>query len=255
MELVFIAIPIYKQAPAASEMRSLDQCIKILHAYPVIFIAPQSLDTQAYEERCRDRVDFKIIRFADQYFENIAGYNRLMLSPSFYKKFLNYKFMLVYQLDAWVFKDELRYWCIQGYDFIGAPHLPAENAEGEMQFLKNYAKFLEVISGIFKITRKVKNVGNGGFSLRKVKTCYWMLRLLKSKVLRWGQNNEDVFFKYWGNLLYPLFKMPGDQTALLFSIEVLPEVSLKQISPAIPFGCHAFEKYDKRNWQRVMEQH
>ena len=31
--------------------------------------------------------------------------------------------MLIYQLDAFVFQDDLAYWCQQNYDYIGAPWL------------------------------------------------------------------------------------------------------------------------------------
>ena len=35
--------------------------------------------------------------------------------------------MLIYQLDAYVFKDELLNWANKGYDYIGAPWLPWKN--------------------------------------------------------------------------------------------------------------------------------
>lgn len=31
---------------------------------------------------------------------------------------------MIYQLDAWVFNDELSSWCSLGYDYIGAPFFP-----------------------------------------------------------------------------------------------------------------------------------
>ncbi len=43
-----------------------------------------------------------------------------MMDNTFYKQFLNYEYILIYQLDAFVFKDELNY-CSQGIDYVGAP--------------------------------------------------------------------------------------------------------------------------------------
>ena len=45
----------------------------------------------------------------------------LMLSPFFYESFLDFKYVLIHQLDVFIFKDELNYWCNQNYDYIGAP--------------------------------------------------------------------------------------------------------------------------------------
>lgn len=88
------------------------------------------------------------IFFHENYFKSIDGYNKLMLSPSFYKAFSNYEYILIYQLDAWVFKDELQHWCNQKYDYIGAP--------------------------IYQ-NNKLIGIGNGGFSLRKVDYCLKVL--------------------------------------------------------------------------------
>ncbi|WP_184544972.1 DUF5672 family protein [Mucilaginibacter sp. FT3.2] len=250
-KLVAVIIPIYKQKPDANELLSLKQCLTILKNYPIIFIAPDKLNAAAYKEAC-EGAPFKLVTFSDFYFDNLAGYNQLMLSPDFYKTFIDYKFILIYQLDAYVFKDELNYWCSQNYDFIGAPHIPHENQENEMQFLKGYSKFINRVNSIFKTKHKVSNVGNGGFSLRKTQTCYLLLKILKGKVKIWGPNNEDGFFKYWGNLFYPFFKLPTDELAIRFSIEESPALSLKKLNGELPFGCHAFEKYEWATWEPLI---
>lgn len=247
-ELIAITIPIYKPTINVAELISLTQCLKILHRHKIIFVAPASLNTIFYENICGGEIKFHIERFADEYFENINGYNKLMLSVHFYKRFLNYKFILIYQLDAFVFKDTLLHWCSQNYDFIGAPHAPYNNVTGEVQFLKNYKKLLKGLKNIFGFNHKICNVGNGGLSLRKTQSFYCLLKILKHKAKKW-RNNEDEFFKYWGNLSYPLFSLPSDETALTFSIEISPKESLKKLNNTLPFGCHAFEKYDWQTWK------
>jgi hypothetical protein len=250
--MVAVIIPIYKLQPDAIELVSLKQCIRVLKNYPIIFIGPFKLNTTVYEDICQDHIPFNLTLFDDDYFSGIEGYNKLMLSPGFYKTFLDYKYILIHQLDAFVFKDELAYWCMKNYDFIGAPNLPREKQANEIQFLKGYSKLLNAANRIFKTNHKISNVGNGGFSLRKTKACYWLLKILKSKTYAWGKNNEDGFFKYWGNLLYPFFSLPADDIALHFSIEHSPQESLKKLNNELPFGCHAFEKHEPEVWEKYI---
>jgi hypothetical protein len=246
--IVAVLIPIYKPVLTHLESLSLKRCFKILSNYPIIFITPYQLNVSEYALLLPGK-NYQVARFENQYFESIDGYNQLMLSPGFYKRFLNYKFILIHQLDAYVFKDELLYWCSQNFDFIGAPHAPEKNLPGEMQFLKNYGRFLKIINKIFKIDHKISYVGNGGLSLRKTLSFYLLLKILKYQVVAWGRYNEDGFFKYWGNIFYPLFKLPADETALKFAIETSPKESLEKLNGRLPFGCHAFEKYSFETWK------
>ena len=85
-----------------------------------------------------------------------------MLSNFFYSAFREYDYMLLYQLDAFVFKNELLYWCNKNYDYIGAPWIASKQT------------LLKKIELQFKSKRKQKRaeiffkVGNGGFSLRRI---------------------------------------------------------------------------------------
>jgi hypothetical protein len=245
---VAVVIPVYKDTLTYFETLSLTRCVKVLAKYPVIFIAPYFLNTNVFTAFLTNK-EPHVVRFDEEHFKSIAGYNKLMLSADFYKRFLNYKFILIYQLDAFVFKDDLTYWCNKNYDYIGAPQAAASNAPGDMQFLKNYSAVINKINTIFGTQHKISNVGNGGLSLRKTRTFYILLKLLKNKVANWGTYNEDVFFRYWGNLLFPLFRLPDDETALRFSVETSPKKSLEKLNYELPFGCHAFEKYDFEVWK------
>ncbi|MDB4926963.1 DUF5672 family protein [Mucilaginibacter sp.] len=243
---VAVIIPIYKKELNYFEIISLKQCFKIFSQYHIIFVAPPDIDFKVYFAICTAK--YQIVHFKTKYFQSIKGYNELMLSADFYKTFLSFKFILIYQLDAFVFKDELIYWCKQNYDFIGAPHPQYDNLNREMQFLKNYSKVLMLLKTKWRINHKISNVGNGGLSLRKTKSFYLLLKILKNKAKNWPYN-EDSFFEYWGNLFYPFFNLPTDDVALRFSIETLPKESLKKLNYDLPFGCHAFEKYDWQTWK------
>ena len=73
--------------------------------------------------------------------------------------------------------------------------------------------------------------------------------MLPGRVKNWGFNNEDGFFKYWGNLLFPFIKLPTEEEALLFSVETEPAEALGKLQHILPFGCHAFRKYDWEAWR------
>jgi hypothetical protein len=95
-------------------------------------------------------------RFPPRFFGSAQAHGRLLLSKRFYEAFLDYEFILIYHLDALVFSDELADWCERGYDYIGAPWLLSPDTP--------------------HIT--AEKVGNGGFSLRRVRS---FLRVLESK--------------------------------------------------------------------------
>ena len=82
---IAVVIPVYKEVLSATEILSLKQCIKILSRYPLVFVKPKSLQLDSYREivQCYD-----VEEFDDIYFKHIVGYNKLMLSLQFYKRFV-----------------------------------------------------------------------------------------------------------------------------------------------------------------------
>jgi hypothetical protein len=140
-----IVIPIYKSDLSDKEKISIMRVFKVLHKYRIIFVAPQSLSLINYK-RYFELYNHQLIRFNDKYFyQDLEGYNDLLLSEDFYKTFSEFRYILIYQPDAYVFRDELMEWCKVGYDYIGAPWL--EDKDGKI---------------------KLNGVGNGGV---KYKTC------------------------------------------------------------------------------------
>jgi hypothetical protein len=71
-------------------------------------------------------VTIQISYFPEAYFKNISGYNKLLLSPVFYSRFIDYKYICICQFDTFIFRDELSYWCKKSYDYIEAPWLYKE---------------------------------------------------------------------------------------------------------------------------------
>ena len=115
-----VVIPIYKPRYADLdwyEKISLERCIKVLGHHPIIFIAPDDREF----DYLPTEIDYSIERFEQNYFSGRNGYNILMLNPNFYNRFRDYEYILICQLDAFVFSDRLEEFCRLGYDYIGAP--------------------------------------------------------------------------------------------------------------------------------------
>lgn len=261
-----IVIPIYNFLPKLSEAASLKQLLKILPNNKIYFICGVDFDPFHYISLVNkySQALFIIERFNNSFFSSINGYNSLMMSKKFYQRFKSLDYILIYQLDAWIFKNELNYWCIQNYDYIGAPWL-YESDKGNLIF---------------------NGVGNGGLSLRKVKSHLRILNsfsFIKKPGYLWYifnrepslksfinfiaaltirnntfhlsndfSANEDVF---WGNVAsknFSWFSIPNEQTALKFSIEMYASQLIKKAED-LPFGCHAWERYEPDFWKRFIK--
>ena len=115
---VAIVVPLYKENFSESEKISLKHLLNFLKNYDKYFIAPKKIKVSHSK--------FETIRFNKKYFLSTKMYSKLLLTQNFYKKFKNYKYILIYQLDALVFSDQLLYWCSKNYDYIGAPWMNTE---------------------------------------------------------------------------------------------------------------------------------
>lgn len=268
---VVIVIPIYRNDLSVFETISLDQAAKVLAGYPFVFVTSGNVDTRSHDELVgKHQVSVSKRLFDSSFFASIQGYNRLLISKRFYKQFRDYKYMLILQLDVFVFKDELQRWCESDCDYIGAPwidgyHTPASDA-------------------------RYVGVGNGGFSLRKIESCLRALtsfsyierpkelvdglcrdfreipfrsvcRLIKKLTLANNTfflfndfvHNEDDF---WGRLMsrnFDWFVVPDVNEALQFSMEVCPRKMFEDNGRRLPFGCHAWWRYDLDFWRPYIE--
>lgn len=248
-----ILIPVYKLTPSTDEAASLHQLEIILGKWEIRFVCPKTLDMSAYDtitNTCYTKE-----RFEDHYFEGISGYNTLMRDNTFYRRFKEYEYMLIYQLDAWVFKDELQYWCNQGYDYVGAP------------WFKHFRSHEEEYN--------LWRVGNGGLSLRRIKKflectqreapVYSFWSLLRQggshffrnliRYIRYPNNMgwfidhcastwEDGFFCIDLAETIHSLKVPKPEEAAMFSFERSPKFLFEKVTQRkLPFGCHAWRRY------------
>ncbi len=221
---VAVVVPYYHDRLSETEMISLEQCFRILYRYPIILVMPDTIDRIDYpiNSACR------VVKVKKQWMQSIASYNQMMLSIEFYKIFKDFKYILIYQLDAFVFRDDLRKFCDMGYDYIGAPWI----------FGGKYFRDTNIT---------VRYVGNGGLSLRNVKASILMLERNPADILGMP---EDV---YWSMCDRVGFCVAPPQIAIQFSIDGMAKKTIELNDDKLPFGCHAWKKNDFIFWKPIIE--
>ncbi|MDF7810192.1 DUF5672 family protein [Hymenobacter sp. YC55] len=260
---VVVVIPVHSAQPTANELIAFEQCFRVLHGRTIKVLAPQGLELHAYRNHV---ADFDVLFIDPKWQASIAAYNKLKLSKYFYKLFRRYNYLLTYELDCFIFRDELDYWCSQGYDYIGAP-------------------WFEGLSNA-KPDAAIVGVGNSGFSLRNIQTARRILNKIYYQnplhspssgigtgiayiraAYRWlrnqfGENytlksagdiHEDFFFSKLAPQYFHDFKLPLVTEALKFSFEINPQVLLVMNNGNLPMGCHAWQRYDMHFWKPYIE--
>ncbi len=266
-----VVIPVFKEFSSltVSELTSLG-CLKCIFLRSFIrFISPFSLDISGYLQFAEsNEFNAEVIFFDDFYFSSITGYNHLLLSKSFYLRFSSFENILIFQTDAFIFRNELDQWANSGFDYIGAPWFDS--------WRKNDP------------TAKIVGVGNGGFSLRNTSKAISILNrvnLLRAFNRFWQKHNLERFIKYnhfilpfnryfkikkfyelgavlneeidnedifWAVFVADVFadyRVAPVEEALKFSFECNPRILYKMNGNKLPFGCHAWEKFDPDFWK------
>jgi hypothetical protein len=265
MHACAVVVPIYQPLTNPAERLSLQQTLDTLTDYRVYVVGPHKL--APYFNQLRAEFDSRIQHktFADYFFVSVEGYNDLLLSRRFYQAFDEWEYMLIVQTDALVLSDALEAWCAKKYAYVGAPWFDGYTTP--------------------TLPLRLCSVGNGGFSLRRIPDFLKVLsrpRIFKNVLMQsWPGNllstvyryvkdyhsfvygnahlnvdvNEDLF---WG-LFVPnrcsFFRVPTPNEALAFAFEAHPDFLYKLNNGQLPFGVHAWSRYQPEFWKAVLPQH
>ncbi|MEJ7769414.1 MAG: DUF5672 family protein [Chitinophagaceae bacterium] len=266
---VVVLIMVYQERLSDWEKISLIQGINLLKDYPIRIVKPLSL------KKLELPVDQELIStesFPDKYFEHIGTYSRLLLSLEFYKRFKQFEYVLIYQLDAFVFKNELADWCLKDYHYIGAPWFEDYSSDnndaaliglGNGGFsLRNVSAHLRVLQSFSYLSppkenwkRRMKDSPKGFKLVRQVGG--FLLDLTVRNNTFWLLNSfmgfEDQFWSLVAPKNFKWFKIADVREAMNFSIEMQPRRVYTMNNNQLPFGCHAWWKYDLEFWKPHIE--
>ena len=239
-----ILIPIYKEKLDKYETIALEQCLQVLKRHKIIAVSPSGLKVD------RDWGDLATEFFDAHFFQSAKSFSYLQLNRDFYSRFDQYKHILLYHLDSFVFSDQISDWCAKDFDYIGAPWID-EDWPLKLNLRRSLPLWIQIrwLLGRDKGVR----VGNGGFSMRKVATMIEVLTRFRDAVARWPFN-EDVFWAVAVPNLFPAFKVPPIEVALEFAFEGEPRKCFDLNNHRLPFGCHNWWREDIDFWRPFFEE-
>lgn len=211
-----IVVPVYRK-PTKTEILSLRCLDRVLSGYPRFLLKPLSLKL--------DLEGFSDCSMEDAWFSSTKTYGLLMASSMVYEKFLSFEFILIYQLDCLVFKDELSYWCSLGYDLCSSACFKGSFGWQNQDF-----------------------VSAGGLSLRKVDSCLKILKRIESdrhaceEHSKWilADGAEDVWWGLVAPTLEPAFRIISVEDSLRFSFHSDPTPYILRSAVLPPFACHGW---------------
>lgn len=271
-KVVAIVVPAsLRPGLTADEEISLLHLQTFLGAYDKFLVAPSGTRLKL--------PGLQTIELSRRYFGSATAYGRLMLREDFYRLFGEYKYILVYHLDALVFRDELLAWCERDLDYIGAPWLrcadtpwvkepgvgnggftlmKVESAIGVLKKRRRMdpgaywgERFGGMLKGLQHLLEKPRSLAPGWVRRRVPREFRQGLRSIDRVAGRvdTAARRNDLFWGFASRAYIPAFRIPDWQTALGFAFEAAPRLCFELTGGRIPFGCHAWSKFDRSFWE------
>jgi hypothetical protein len=266
--VVAIVVPLSARANLLpDEELSLRHLLHFLSGYDKYFVAAPGASIP--------HEGLKVFHFPRKFFGSAAAHNRLLMWPRFYRAFEDYEYILMYHLDSLVFSEEITPWCRTGLDYIGAPWVPCSDTP--------WVKEARVGNGGFalmKLESVLKVLHN---RYQDEPATYWVDLLVRNnsrlrfvfRFLEWLQPffpnsrvinrpledlrksekpdihgcNNDYFWSFHAARYLPEFKVATVEQGLRFAFEAAPRRCFELNRGRMPFGCHAWMKFDRNFWE------
>lgn len=258
-KLVAIVVPIYRTELDATEkvaLRALDRHLGhydrfVVH--PIGLMLPPELDGMT------------ALPMSPRRFRDIGAYSAMLMSPDFYRRFSDYRYVLIYQTDCLVFHDTLAEWCEAGFSYIGAPWLRKDRDGTRRRYLavgngglslRHVGDHLRVLQAPrLRLTGKSDQSRRFFHSWRQGKrlAAHWLRSRFSRRpaahiVRRYFDQAEDMFWAYYAPLLDENYTVAPVETALRFARERSAEGDFPKTRADLPFGAHGWHKIDTERW-------
>jgi len=205
-ELVSVLIPILNADLTIHEEKVLRHSLEALSRYPIILFTYEGADLSAFES-AHNRVE--VLTFKSKYFESRQTLSNLFLMEDFYTRFTWSDFILIHELNSWIVKDEIYYWCKQGYDYLHAN--PIKKSDSKNSIINDFSR----IWGLNEIEKQEmgKSFENDGLKLCNVQRMIKTLSARKQEAHYYRQNenfeNKDsLFWEIEANRFWPQLRKP-----------------------------------------------
>lgn len=262
---VAVVVPMHNRSTlTVDEQISFRHLTHYLAPYDKYLVVPESL--QVTLPGCN------LKRFGEEYFGSAIANTRLLLSEHFYRAFSEYEYILIYHLDALVFSDQLTTWCDTGLDYIGPPWIPCVDSPWVKEpRVGNGGLSLRKIQSFLKVFHSDEywmdpeeywrdKYAGMPTHLRWINSPKRLIKRLslfnnaRLEMSRWhlrpdGTKNEDHFWSDRATHYVPDFKVASVEIGLRFAFEVAPRLCYDMNHRQLPFGCHAWPRYDRGFWE------
>ena len=281
-----VCIPIYKSELNKFEIISIKSHIFKLKAHDIFLLVPKSKKDKIILNLINNNIPdtlYRIHEVNDYCLERYEHYNYLLLSPSFYKFYKSYSHILIAQMDAYTFSDELLKWCNCELDYIGAPCYEYDTywtnnlffcgvGGFSLRSIDNTLKLLEKNPIIFKfndLKRYFKKANSKGklviffnyiftkiFRKDRLKRDIETHRLTSLFMNLFIILNEDVTYAYYLPKYCDQFKVGNFNQSLNFCIDWNVKKLLKKTSTGEPFGAHGWFTYPEnlKEWSKIIKE-
>ena len=267
-KLVAIVVPLSLRTDLTDDERiSMRHLLHHFGQYDKFLIAPKGQPVHFQ--------GFQVKYFSRKYFGSGVAHNRLTYAPQFYKAFQDYRFIFFYHLDSLAFSDQLPYWCNTDIDYIGAPWLQCEDTPwvdrprvGNGGFtLLRVDSALKVLANRYRqepwrsvhdlVDQNARSLSPmARLAIKLVSTLGWKtmrdrLELEWDRIERpWAYSlNNDLFWADQAVTYLPGFKVASIEEGLRFAFEAVPRTCFEMNNRQLPFGCHAWTKFDRSFWE------
>lgn len=265
---VAIVVPLSARTELLPEEQlSLDHLFHYLGDYDKFFIAPPGVTIE--------REGIKNVGFPSKFFGSAAAHNRLLMWPGFYHAFEDYEYILMYHLDSLVLSSDISRWCRAGFDYIGAPWIPCSDTPWveEPRVGNGGFALMKIESVLTVLHNRYRQEPASYWSdllMRNRKNLGWLFAVLQRLQRRFPQSrligrlledstitekpdihgrNNDFFWSFDAVRWFPQFKVAPVNDGLEFAFEAAPRKCFQLNQGKLPFGCHAWTKFDRTFWE------
>jgi uncharacterized protein DUF5672 len=250
----------------AEEELSLRHLTHYLGAYDKYLLVPAGREIR--------RDGFSTLTIPRTFVGSPAAHGNMMMWRPLYRHFRRYEYLFLYHLDSLVFSGDLLTWCHAGYDYIGAPWLPCPETPWVTEAgVGNGGCTLFRVPSI----RHVLRVRHRREPLTWVLDCLernmprltpiysvidrvhrrWPRALLERVLAHRARaldpatygTASDQFWSIQARRYVPSFRVASVDEALGFAFEAAPRECFERNGRRLPFGCHAWEKFDRAFWE------
>jgi len=209
-----------------------------------------------------------------KFFGSAPAHGNLVMWRPFFRRFSGYDYILMYHLDSLVFSDDLLAWCRAGYDYIGAPWLPCGDSpwvteegvgnggftlwrvDSSRRVLRSRHRREPLTRVLDVVARNMERLAPL-YGLVEIVHRRWPRQFLdrvlqhRARILEpaFHGTATDQFWSIEAKRYLPSFRVASVDEALKFAFEVAPRECFERNGRRVPFGCHAWAKFDRAFWE------